>query len=67
MNKVKEVCRNIIIFFALFGANILPTLMYQTKDDMNALFRQPEYWVISVFIALLITWGVIQIINNSKK
>ncbi len=67
MKRVKEICRNIIIFMVAMGVTILPTLMFRTEEKMNILFRQPEYWVISAFIAAVVTWQVVQAINNSKK
>lgn len=67
MKKVKEICRNIIIFVVAMGVSILPTVMFRTEDEMTLLFRQPEYWVISAFIAAAVTWQVVQSINNSKK
>lgn len=67
MKKVKEMCRNIIIFLVAMGVSILPTILLRPKEEANTLFRQPEYWVISVFIAAIVTWQIVQGINNSKK
>lgn len=67
MEKVKAICRDIIIFLLAMGVSILPTLMFRPEDEINTLFRQPEYWVISAFIAAIVTWQVVQAINNSKK
>ncbi len=67
MKKVKEMCQNIIIFAVTMGISILPTLLFRTEEEMNILFQQPEYWVISVFIATIATKQVIQGINNSKN
>lgn len=67
MKKVKEICRNIIIFVVAMVVSILPTLLLRTEDEVNTLFQQPEYWVISAFIAATVTWQVVQGINNSKK
>ena len=67
MKKVKEICRNIIIFLLAMSASILPTELFRTEEEVSTLFRQPEYWVITVFIAVTVTWQILQGINNSKK
>jgi hypothetical protein len=67
MKKLKAICSNIIIFVVAMGVCILPSLMFRTEDEMNTLFRQPEYWALSTFIAAIVTWQVVQAINNSKK
>ncbi len=67
MKKVKEICRNIIIFVVAMGVSILPTILLRTEEEVNTVFRQPGYWVISVFIAATATWQIVQWIKNSKK
>ena len=67
MKKVKEICRNIIIFVVAMSASILPTILFRTEEEVNTLFRQPEYWVITVFIGITVTWQIVQDIKNSKK
>ena len=67
MKKVKAICRNIIIFVVAISVSILPTILIRTEEEVNTLFRQPEYWVISAFIAATVTWQIVQGINNSKK
>ncbi len=67
MKKVKEICRNIIVFVVSMGVSILPTLIFKTEDAMNILFRQPGYWVMSAFIATIVTWNFVQFINNSTE
>ncbi len=67
MKKAKEICRNIIIFVVAMSASILPTILFRTEEEVNTLFRQPEYWVITVFIGITVTWQIVQDIKNSKK
>lgn len=71
MKRVKETCRNIIIFIVAMGLCILPTLIFAlilgTKEQIITGFRQPEYWVFTAFIAVIATWQYVKDINNSKK
>ena len=66
MKKVKELCRSIIIFVVAMGMSvILPTLLLRTEDEIITLFQRPEYWVVSAFIAAVITWLLVR--ANSNK
>ena len=66
MEKVKKICRIILIFALAMGASILPTIMLCAEEQKNMLFRTPEYWVISAGLAAAITWKFIREIKNSK-
>ena len=66
MKKVKELCRSFIIFVVAMGMSvILPTLLLRTEDEIITLFQRPEYWVVSAFIAAVITWLLVR--ANSNK
>lgn len=64
MKKAKKILRNIAIFVLMMGVSILPTLTFRTKDEINAFFRLPEYWIISAFIAAIAT--LVYAVSNSK-
>ncbi|MCI9177183.1 MAG: hypothetical protein HFJ28_01025 [Clostridia bacterium] len=63
---MKKACRIIIIFMLAMGASILPTVLLKTKDEMNILFQQPKYWIITLFIAAIVTWQIVKATNDSK-
>ena len=67
MKKFKKICRSIIVFLLIIGISIVPTLIFRTRDEVKILFRKPEYWAISILISVIITWQVVQDMNNSKK
>lgn len=66
MKKAKKICFNIITFVVTICVSVFPTLMFRTKEEINFLFRQPEYWIISVAIAMFVTWIAAQVINSKK-
>ena len=67
MKKAKRICRNILIFILMIGLSMVPTVIFRTKDEINILFRQPGYWIITAGIALVLTWQIIQVIKKYKK
>ena len=64
MKNAKGICRNIIIFVVTMAGIMSPTLLFGAEEEMNAVFGQPEYWMISLLISLLITMDVE---NNSDE
>jgi len=66
MKRMKKILCTISVFIGCMGISILPTILFRAKN-LYFFFRQPDYWIITVFLATAATYGLVQEMDDKTK
>ena len=62
MKKVKTV----LIFLVMLVSCVSPTFLYWEPEMRDLLLRKPEYWIVSILMAVGMTIVFKKIVRHSK-